>query len=97
MRKTSKKTSTKTTRKRTMPKEAAEVLTSLEENVIRMRHGLTHTDTEPLGTKATTPELQEMLYAIEARAYEMTGRAQAGRQKRPSPKEKIIKAVKAKS
>jgi len=97
MRKTAKKTSIKTSRKRALPKGASQVLTSLEENVLRMRHGITQTATEPLGTKATTPELQEMLYSIEARAYEMTGQAQVVRQKKTSPKDKIVRALKDKA
>lgn len=97
MSKRTRKISTETTRKRTLPRGAVNVLSSLEENVLRMRYGITQTESEPLASKATTPELQEMLYAIEARAYEMTGRAEEGRKKAPSPKQKIIGVLKAKS
>ncbi|MFH1808470.1 MAG: hypothetical protein ABIJ09_06990 [Pseudomonadota bacterium] len=96
MTKTTKKTSTKTATKR-MPKGAAKVLTSLEENVVRMRHGLNEPGESELGTKAVTPELAEILFAIEARAYEMTGRAAASSSKKPSPKAKIVSALKTRS
>lgn len=95
--KTSKKTQKKTARKAALPKAATSKLSSLEENVLRMHHGITETETETLESKATTPELAEMLYAIEARAYEMTGRAEEGRNKRPSPKNKIVASLKNKS
>ena len=95
--KTTKKTSTKKAARPRLPEGSTEVLTSLEENVLRMRYGITETKTAPLGTKATTPELAEMLYAIEARAYEMTGRAEGGAKKKPSPKAKIVSSLKAKS
>jgi hypothetical protein len=92
MTKTTKKTGTKTSVK-TLPKEASKVLTSLEENVLRMHHGISEVGTTELGTKAVSAELAEMLYAIEARAYEMTGRV-SSQSKKPSPKAKIVDQLK---
>ena len=96
MAKTTRKTSTRTkaTRKR-LPQGAAQVLSSTEENVLRMRYGIP--ETEELGSKASSPELAGMLYAIEARAYEMTGRADPSKGKKPSPRDKIIASLKTKS
>lgn len=96
MTRTSKKTGTATS-KRTLSRAATASLTSLEENVLRMRAGVTVPDGLALPSNCYTEELAEMLHAIEARAFEMTGRAQASRSKRPSPKDKIVASLKAKA
>ncbi|MBN2360051.1 MAG: hypothetical protein JXR83_11415 [Deltaproteobacteria bacterium] len=96
MTRTAKKTGT-TTDKRALPRAAAATLTSLEENVLRMRAGITVPDGLALASNAFNDELAEKLHAIEARAFEMTGRAQASRAKRPSPKDKIVASLKAKA
>lgn len=93
--KTTTKKATPGTEERALPKQAKQ-LSSLEENVLRMRQGLGVELDEPLPSNAYTPELAEKLRAIEARAFEMTGRAEAMRARQSSPKSKIVASLKRK-
>jgi len=61
MTRTTKKTATKTSTKR-LPKGSSQVLSSLEENVLRMRHGVTETEGAQLGTKAYSYAYDTMIW-----------------------------------
>ena len=51
-----------------------EMLSSLEEAVVRMHHGIGVKTTADLATNGFTAELQRQLQELEARAFEMSGR-----------------------
>lgn len=93
---TTKKTIATTTKRLTeLPADVSQKLSSLEENVLRMHHGIGAP--ERLESMAVTDELAEKLHAIEARAFEMTGRADALRAQKTSPKDKITASLKDKA
>ena len=99
--KTRTETSTETRKKQSgrrlqqLPADAGQKLSSLEENVLRMYHGLAGVD--KIETVTMSDELAEKLHAIEARAFEMTGRADKMRNRADSPKDKIISRLKDKA
>lgn len=67
---------TRTRRLTSVSPRSGQTLTSAEENVLRMHHGLTVAQDEPLPTNAVTAALRQQLLEIETRAYTATGRAQ---------------------
>ena len=94
--KTSTETSTRTGRRlENLPADAGQKLSSLEENVLRMHHGLA--EVGKIETVTMSDELAEKLHAIEARAFEMTGRADKLRNQAESPKDKIVEKLKDKA
>jgi hypothetical protein len=65
---------TEAVRVRSLEPREGRMLSSLEEAVVRMHHGVGVKVTVELATNGITPELLRHLTAMEARAFEMTGR-----------------------
>ena len=72
-------TSTRTARSAKVQPKTGEALSSTEENLVRMRHGLAVGLDTPLPSNAVTAALKQKLLEIELRAYEATGRAELSR------------------